>query len=715
MMKLGMRSFSGNFKNSLLFFICYTCLAFVGLRINAVHTFAALIWPPSGLAFAYLLIFGIRAWPSIFCGAFVVNFALGAPFFAAMGIATGNTLEAVFGACLCLNTRGFRTSLDNMRSVLSLFAWGAMCGTLISASIGVASLGLAGRVPAYDMPRTWLTWWVGDVIGILVLSPMLLIFANRKKMKPLVWEHRRYIEAAVLTALLLTISVTIFTFQPNQGPRAMRSYFIFPLLIWASLRFRSKGTVLSTFIFALIALWGTATLQGPFAGGTPDQNLIHLLVFISAAWITSFVVSAVVTDRDRESSKLRLSTAVVEQRTKELQQREGELKQAKEAAEAASDAKSTFLANMSHEIRTPLGAVLGFSELLATSELSQKEKTECVDAIKRNSHLLSSIINDILDLSKVEAGKLNVEMVAVPFGEIITDVKTLLNLEATGKGIQLTLASEDIIPIFIKTDPIRLRQILINVIGNAIKFTERGSVDVRVKLVPNSRAGRNLLTFVVKDTGSGISTDQAQKLFSPFSQADSSTTRRFGGTGLGLVLSKKLALALGGDVVLAESELGRGSTFIVSIDPGTPDTVLFNNFDKDNLIPRTKIEKPIGHLNLSVLLVEDSPDNQVLITRHLRGAGAKVETASNGREGYEKATEGNFDLVLMDLQMPEMDGYEATRKLRGQGYQKPIIALTAYAMKDDRIKCLANGFNDHISKPIDRHSLLKAISEYSLF
>ena len=383
---------------------------------------------------------------------------------------------------------------------------------------------------------------------------------------------------------------------------------------------------------------------------------------------------------------------------------EAELQKAKQLAEVANETKSAFLANMSHEIRTPLGAVIGFSELLVSDEMSEDEKKNAVAIIKRNGKLLSTIINDILDLSKVEAGKLEIESAPVSLRDILAEISTLLKLEADGKGIKFDVVYDGEIPKTVHTDPTRLRQVLFNIIGNAIKFTQRGSVIVTVK-IENSK-----ILFTVKDTGTGISQEQAARLFSPFTQADATMTRRFGGTGLGLVLSKKLANALGGDVVLARSELGAGSTFVVSIDPH----IAKGETEK----PAPKAEAAVPRLaelsKFNILIVDDSLDNLELFKHILTLTGARVDTANNGREGVEKAMRGDFNAILMDLQMPEMDGYEATKELRKQGFKRPIIALTAHAMKEERQRCLDNGFDNHLTKPIDRKSLLNVLSEYSV-
>ncbi len=393
-----------------------------------------------------------------------------------------------------------------------------------------------------------------------------------------------------------------------------------------------------------------------------------------------------------------------------------DLKKAKEAAEVANATKSAFLANMSHEIRTPLGAVLGFSELLTDDSMTASERLNSIDIIKRNGRLLSNIINDILDLSKVEAGRLDFERSEVSFNEVMKEIGSVLSLEAIEKGVELKVTSVGALPSKIKTDPLRLRQVLLNIVGNAIKFTSRGSVHIKVKLVPDV-AGSSKLAFVVTDTGEGIQPDQVSRLFKPFTQADVSTTRKFGGTGLGLALSKKLAIGLGGDVVLTGSTPGKGSTFTVTIDPGFMEQVLFQGAEPMPTQAQTRLASPgepkTSLSQMKILVVDDSPDNQILIKKILKLAGAMVETACNGREGVQKALGGEFDVVLMDLQMPEMDGYEAVKLLRSKGFNKPIIALTAHAMKEERIHSLQNGFDNHLTKPVDNVELVKTLADYS--
>jgi PAS domain S-box-containing protein len=392
---------------------------------------------------------------------------------------------------------------------------------------------------------------------------------------------------------------------------------------------------------------------------------------------------------------------------------EENLRVAKEAADTANAAKSAFLANMSHEIRTPLGAILGYSELLASQGIGASERLNYVNALKRNGELLSNIINDVLDLSKVEAGKLDFEKQEVPIEEILTDITTLLHLQALEKGISLIVSADGPIPATIQTDPLRLRQILMNIVGNALKFTERGSIEVKVKTVPGPD-GKMLLAFVVTDTGPGITPEQAQKLFKPFSQADVSTTRKFGGTGLGLTLSKKLAAGLGGDLDLTASTPGHGSTFTITIDPGRTSKVLFQS-SRQALARSTRSAAPATSLRidgLRLLLVEDSPDNQIVVQRFLKMSGCEADLANHGREAIDKIQGKEYDVVLMDIQMPVMDGFEAIAEIRRLGYQMPVVALTAHALKEQRQECLEKGFTHHITKPVNRDALITLLLQF---
>lgn len=404
----------------------------------------------------------------------------------------------------------------------------------------------------------------------------------------------------------------------------------------------------------------------------------------------------------RTSTLLSVVKAALADRQRQYELRDvlAELEISKSEAIAASEAKSSFLANMSHEIRTPLGAILGFSELLTTDGVAPEEKLTYTQTIRRNGQLLSALIDDVLDLAKVESGHLTIERIDVAVRELFSDVISAMQPRAFIKKVALSLTLAADVPWIVNTDPVRFKQILINVVGNAIKFTAQGEISVSVS------SDASVLRILVSDTGIGITESQAQNLFSAFSQADSSITRRFGGTGLGLALSKKLAQALGGDLILKSSEKGRGSQFEISIARGQPlSTELVSSPSGTSQIATIK--------DLRILVVDDSVDNQTLIGHFLRLADASIETASDGIEAIERLGAQSFDVVLMDIQMPRLGGYEAVARLRQSGYRKPIVALTAHAFKEDHDRAIAAGFNDYLTKPIDRARLIETIARMS--
>ncbi len=381
------------------------------------------------------------------------------------------------------------------------------------------------------------------------------------------------------------------------------------------------------------------------------------------------------------------------------------------AAEAASVAKSEFLTNISHEIRTPLTAILGFTDLPLDPNTSEPERRETVNIIRRNGEHLLALVNDILDLSKIEAGKLEVEPTVCEPGRIARDVVELLMVRAWEKGLGLGIEVVGQIPERIISDPTRLRQALVNLVGNAIKFTEHGTVRVVLECDPDKQT----MTFRVIDTGVGIDPKVIPRLFHPFSQADSSSTRRFSGTGLGLALTKGVAELLGGRVSV-ESQPGRGSTFSLTVPTGPLEGVRMTaRAEPDPGFAERTDPGQLPTIDGRVLLVEDSPDNQRLIAHFLRTAGAQVRVVENGKLGLEAALEAwqqgrPFDVILMDMQMPVMDGSEATQRLRERGYPGQIIALTAHAMKGELERCLSVGCDHYLSKPISRQRLVGEVA-----
>ena len=416
----------------------------------------------------------------------------------------------------------------------------------------------------------------------------------------------------------------------------------------------------------------------------------------------------------------------LERQAESLRAQTNELREAERLAIAANLAKGAFLANMSHEIRTPMTAILGYADMLLSEgdiERAPPERIEAIQTIRRNGEHLLTIINDILDFSKIEAGKLEVDRVAVDPIRIVEEVVSLMHVRAKQKQLDLDVAWKGPLPRMIQGDPVRMRQVLINLVGNAIKFTDRGSVTITTSFTKN-REGEPFVQYDVRDTGIGLTQEQIEKLFQSFSQADSSMTRKYGGTGLGLTISKRLTEMMGGELTV-ESTPGKGSTFSAKISSGQIEGVAMVNpclqLEANSRSDERQLDQAPQLTGCRILLVEDGPDNQKLIAFLLRKSGAEVTIVENGKLAIESLTQdatvdgelthpARFDVILMDMQMPVMDGYTAASILRDRGNRIPVIALTAHALNAEREKCLAAGCDEYATKPINRKKLIHTVA-----
>ncbi len=573
---------------------------------------------------------------------------------------------------------------DRMFAILMPLQWAAAVGGALWLSPATWS----GAESSLH-PHVWLAVFFG---GLLCSLPVLLAWLAPGR------AATRY---TIATAQVLFSSLLIHV----SGGRIETHFHVFGSLAFLAAyrdwKLLLPPTILVALDHFLRGLFWPETVFGVLSA-SPWRWLEH------GGWVIFedlFLIISI-----RQAVKEMRATAL---QTAELEWNDTLLRVAKEQAEAANAAKSEFLANMSHEIRTPLSGIIGFADVLRRGVGCASQRDGYLDTIRSNGQHLLTLINDILDLSKIESGRMECERVACSPHAAFAEILSTLRVRAQEKGLLLECEWMTPIPETIVTDPARLRQLLMNLAANAIKFTDSGKVTLRAAVNPQGPEPR--FVCEVEDTGIGIHPDHLEKIFLPFNQADNSITRKFGGTGLGLAISRYIAEQLGGAVTV-ESRPGQGSTFRATLETGPLDGVSFHIEPFCEALrpakhsPRTELKH--GTLPaLRVLVVDDGESNRDLISLVLSETGATVVCAENGKQGVDRAGQADFDLVIMDMQMPVMDGYTAARQLRTLGYSMPIIALTAHAMRGDREKCLAAGCSGYLSKPIDIDSLVETIRD----
>jgi len=515
----------------------YIVAARAGLRLDAVSGFATLVWPPTGIALAALLVRGYRLWPGVAIGAFVANSLTGASVAVATGIAIGNSLEAVVGTYALRRIPGFRNSLDRLQDTLGVIVLAAGIATLVSATIGVSSLYLGGIVAPSGFGVTWRAWWVGDAIGALLVAPVILVWATRPQGE---LRQKTTLEAAAIGAAVLLSGVLIFgSIAESNSLIFGHAYMMFPPLIWAALRFGQRGAVSASFIVSVIAVWGTVNGYGPFVRPSLHQSLFDLQTFMGVAAATFLVLGGSISERRRAAEELRV---------------------ARDTAASANRAKAEFLAVMSHELRTPLNAISGYVDMLNLGIKGSltDEQQDAIARIRRNQQHLTTLIDDVLSFAKIEEGGLAFRHEPVQVRTVLEEVLPIIEPDLRKKNLALACdACES--SLSVRADPEKLRQILTNLLENAVKFTDQAG-----RVTVGAVRDRDMVRVWVRDTGIGIPTDQLTRVFEPFFQVSGGMTRRYPGVGLGLAIARDLARGMEGDVSI-ESRVGEGTTVTLSL------------------------------------------------------------------------------------------------------------------------------------------------------
>ncbi len=695
------------------------------------------VWPPDGFATAAMLLLGYWIWPGVLIGSFLANIwafinptniiTLVFSILQVLGIAIGTTAGTLLGCFLLRKLVGTGSPLERISDVTIFLVFTGMIGPIVNATAGVTALTLGGKISLDNYPEVWVTWWISNVAGIFIFTPALLslgelfpeYFLTHKQQFRINLKARNFL---CIVEIFILLKIVFLICENAFFSNYFIEYMIIPCLVWAVFRFGKLGATNLIVIVAIMAILGTVRGLGVFNRYNLNESLSLLQCFIAVMVLTTLVLNAVITEKKaaililknsqiqilEKSSELQHTAEILERQKQQLTQQNLELEMAKQNAVDANRSKSKFLTNMSHELRTPLNGILGIAQVFEDSpKLTNKEKEDIKIIYQSGVHLLT-LIDDILDISKIEAGKMELEPQNFNFSELIKGIVKICSYSALEKNIDFNYKFHSKIPVIINADEKRLRQILLNLLGNAIKFTDTGEVSFIVDYI-NQEVSNELfyltkIKFQVRDTGVGISSEKLAKIFLPFEQVGESKLKSQG-TGLGLAISQKITEIMGSEIKVI-SELSQGSTFSVELDLLTP---------KTQEIEKKEIKFDVSFSQkfpLKILIAEDNIINQKIAKKLFEKLGYQADIVNDGVEALNVLKQQMYDVIFMDIQMPELDGIETTKAIYqewGERNRPYIIALTANAMQSDRDECLSVGMDDYISKPVKVEAIVEAI------
>ncbi|HEY6484197.1 MAG TPA: MASE1 domain-containing protein [Steroidobacteraceae bacterium] len=658
----------------------YFVVAKLGLELAVVSRQVSIIWPATGVALALLVLRGGQFWPAIALGAFAANVLNATPVIASLGIAAGNTLEALVGAAL-LQRVGFQPSLRRLHDVASIFLLGACLSTLVSATIGVLSLCLTGTARWSTFSSLWSMWWIGDAIGNLVTAPFLFVWADQARHG---WRLQRLPEAIALLGAMLMLSVAVFVDHGTSIPYPVH-YLIFPAVLWAALRLGQHAAALLVFGAMLVTIVATLEGRGPFV--TPDigANLLQVAIFMAVVSVTGLFLGAATAERNRAERRRSEDYARLRQSEERL------ARQAEELA-AADRRKDEFLAVLGHELRNPLAPLQNGLQLLALGGSNQELLSHARQLMERQLRHLVRLVDDLLDVARIRSGKIVLELRRVALADMVESAVELARpvIDARHHELEIVLPRETL---WVDADRIRLPQLLANLLNNAAKYTDEHG---RITLTAARRARH--VTVSVRDTGIGMTAAALNGVFELFAQAGSTHAVQ-GGLGVGLSLARSIA-ELHNGVLTANSEgPGSGSEFVLQLPltaaPSAP------------LAVSRPSEQSAAHQR--ILVVDDNVDAAETLGAMLAFGGHEVRIAHGGREALAAANEFLPTVMILDLGMPEVDGFAVARAIRADPQLRAtrLVALSGYGQPDDRQRTAAVGFDAHLVKPVE-HAVLNA-------
>ena len=652
--------------------IVYFFAGKLGLQFAFLHSSATAVWPPTGIALAAVLLLGYRATPAIFIGAFLVNITTAGSLLSSLGIAVGNTLEAVTGAFLVNRYANGSAAFNRARDIVSFSLLAGLVSTSISATIGVTSLVLTGYAEASQYGAIWLTWWLGDATGALTIAPLLLLWATTRSLGPL-----RERPAESLLVFLTIAGAGALVFIHSGLNRYPLPFLCIPPLIWAAFRFGQREVATGVTILAALAVWATVHGRGPFVMGSDNESLLLLQAFMGTIAAMTLPVAALIWERK----------AIAQERV-ELLDRE---RRARAEAEAASQAKDEFLAMLSHELRNPLAAICNAGQVLVELDKQHAFGGRAVEIISRQTKHLSRLVDDLLDVGRVTAKKIVLTQQRVNLAEAAQ--KCLAVCADVGR-LQDHRTEVELAPTWVNADPDRLSQIIDNLLTNAIKYTPAGGL---IRVQTQVEGEESILR--VNDSGVGIAADLLPRVFDLFTQGQRNLDRAQGGLGIGLTLVRHLVELHGGRVDAYSAGASKGSTFVVRLPRAES---------------RRTDESPLaGVARLTparrILIVEDDADGREALRMQLVMSGYEVHEAHDGESGIELVQRVHPDVVLLDIGLPGVDGYEVARRLKTAPTCPRLIAVTGYGRPEDHQRAITAGFDEHLTKPLDYEDLQRAL------